>query len=142
MINAQQMADRYMASMKSGETQNRYKQGIDSVTESPMAKAASDEATQLYLRRVQESVTSGKRQAKLMAVPLQRYKDNAKAKADRLASGAETSRAKIVAHFQRFQSIYQQASDAAKALPKGGINEAQARWRASTEVLMAAAGRT
>lgn len=142
MISAQQMADRYLQSMKAGSTQDRYKQGIDSVTESPMAKAATQEATDLYLRRIQESVSSGRRQQKLMAVPLQRYKDNAKAKADRLASGAQAASAKVVAHFQRYQPIYEQASNAAKNLPKGGINEAQARWRASTEVLMAAAGRS
>ena len=141
MLNAQQMADRYKRAMQSADTVAKYKEGINSVTESPMAKAATPEAMDLYLRRVQESVSSGKRARKLMEAPITRYKNNALAKADRISSGAVAAMDKVQAHFQRFAPVYQQASDAAKSLPKGGFSEAQARWAASTQVMMAAAGR-
>lgn len=142
MLTAEQMVQRYQTAMAAGTTVAKYKEGIASVTESPMAKAATPEATDLYLRRVQESVSSGKRQAKLMAVPLQRYKDNATAKADRLASGAKAAIDKSRAHFQKWTPIYANVKDTVKAMPKGGMAEAQARSAKAIEMLMQAAGRT
>lgn len=77
-----------------------------------------------------------------MAVPLQRYKDNAKAKADRLQSGAIASQPKMDAHMAKFHTFYQQASDAAKAIQGTGRDAAKAKVNAVIDVLMDAAGRS
>lgn len=142
MISAEQAVQRYQRGMASGETLTKYKEGVGAVTESPMAKAATPEATELYLRRVQESVSSGKRQRKLLEAPLQRYKDNALAKADRLSSGAKAAIDKVRAHFQKWTPIYQGVKDAVAGMPKGGMAEAQARSAKAIEMLMQAANRT
>lgn len=136
------MVQRYQDAMAASSTVTKYKQGIAGVTESPMAKAASPEATDLYLRRVQESVSSGKRQRKLLEAPLQRYKDNATAKADRLASGAKAANDKLRAHFQKWAPIYQSVHDAVQSMPKGTMDAAKQRAGKAIEMLMQAAGRS
>jgi hypothetical protein len=108
-----------------------------------MEKAASPESEALYLQRVQESVNSGKRSAKLRAADFGNWKTQSKSLgASGLARGAQKGNAKVVAHFQKWGPIYQQASDAAQSLPKGGIDASMARCRAAVAVMMAAAGRT
>ncbi len=141
MKTAEQAAQAYQAAMASGITSQRYKEGVQGVTESPMAKAASVDATQRYLNGIQNAVSSGKRQAALNAVPLQRWKDNAANKgAQRLASGAQAASDKIRQHFVKWTPIYNQVSDTVRAMPKGGLANAQARANAAIQMLMQAAG--
>lgn len=142
MISAEAAVQRYMNGMSSGTAVAKYKEGVQSVTVSPMELAAAPAAMDLYLRRVQESVSSGKRRQKLLEAPLERYKNNALAKADRLASGAKAAADKVRAHFQKWMPIYQNVHDAVKNMPKGGVEEAKARSGKAIEMLMAAAGRT
>lgn len=142
MITAEQAVARYMAGMSSSTATAKYKEGVQAVTESPMEKAASPASMDLYLKRVQDSVTSGRRRDRLLAVPLDRYKSNAIAKADRLASGAKAAADKVRAHFSKWMPIYKSVSDTVKNMPKGGVEEAKARSGKAIEMLMQAAGRT
>lgn len=142
-INTEAAVKRYTDAMASGATKQKYIDGINSVTESPMAKAASPAAMDLYLRRTQESVTSGKRARNLLAAPLSRYKDNATKKgADRLASGAATAVDKVRAHFQKWGPTYQQVSDTVASMPKGTREDAKNRSNKAIDMLMDAAGRS
>lgn len=141
MKTAEQSAQAYQQAMSSGVTSQRYKDGVQGVTESPMAKAATPDATQRYLNGIQQSVTSGRRQQALQAVPLQRWKDNTINKgAQRLASGAQAAADKVRTHFQKWTPIYQQVSDSIAAMPKGGVANAQARSAMAIQMLMQAAG--
>ncbi|HLL33799.1 MAG TPA: hypothetical protein VK545_07890, partial [Streptomyces sp.] len=101
MANPEDMVQSYLQGMRSAGAKERYQRGIESYQGNPMARAA--EADAKYLERVQESVSSGRRRNKLLAVPVQRWKDNAKgAGADRLASGAAKAAEKVRAHFTKF----------------------------------------
>lgn len=143
--NAQQAADNWSASMQSTQTQNKYKNGITNFQGNPMALAAAPDAQTLYKEATAAAVDSGRMAAKLNAVPVSRWKDNAiNIGASQLAVGARKALAKMQSHFQRWMPIYGQASQAARALPKaapGDVNAALARVRASIEVLVANKGK-
>lgn len=130
---------RYLDGMTSGAAKSKYLEGIEAVTESPMEKAAA--ADDLYLQRVEESVRSGKRAAKLRATPLSRWKDNAKKKVDRLASGATASADKVRGHFTKWTPIYEDISRTVQAMPKGSRQAAKDRVAKAIDMLMDAAGR-
>lgn len=137
-----QMAANWNQGMSSPSTAQKYKDGINSFQGNPMALAATDQAQQLYLTNTAASVSSGKRAAKLNSVPVQRWKDNAiNVGSTQLSSGAVKAKQKVADHFTKWQPIYQQASAAAKALPKGGQANALARVQAAMQVMMQAAGR-
>lgn len=139
-LTAEAAVKRYLEATQSGAAKQRYKDGIEKVTESPMAKAA--EADDLYLMRVEESVRSGKRRQKLLNTPMQRWKDNAKNKgADRLASGAAAAADKVRAHFQQWAPVYENISSTVAAMPKGGRENAKARAAKAIDMLMDAANR-
>lgn len=119
-----------------------YTEGINSVTESPMQKAATPEAMQAYQDGVMRSIQSGKRVAALQAAPLATWKQNATTVgAQRLASGAQKAQSKVQAHFQKWAPIYSQASQAAAAVqgPKSQAT-AMAKVAAALQVMMQAAG--
>lgn len=138
----QQSSQNWQQAMSAPATAQKYSAGIDRVTQSPMEQAASAAAMQLYLQRVQDAVTSGRRERALRNADFNVWKTQAKGVgAAGLARGAQKGQGKVQAHFQKWAPIYQQASDAAQSLPKGGFAAAQARWSASTQVLMSAAGR-
>lgn len=134
-----QVTKRYLDGMTSGATKQKYIDGIDAVTESPMEKAAL--AEDLFLARVEESVRSGKRAAKLRATPLSRWKENAKKKADRLTSGAAAAVDKIRAHFTKWLPIYEDVSRTVNAMPKGSRQASKDRAAKAIDMLMDAAGR-
>lgn len=136
------MAANWKAAMQNPQTAAKYKAGIQAVTENPMAKAASPEAEQLYLNNVQLSVSSGKRSAKLNAVPMSRWQGNAiNIGSTLLSSGASKAIDKVTAHFQKWAPIYQQAHTAVQGMPKGGLVNAMARVQAVVQMFMTAAGR-
>lgn len=121
-----------------------YLDGVNAITESPGAAAATPEATNLYLQSVQESVSSGRRQAALTDPGfMSRYKEGATKKgADRLASGAMAAATKQQSVLQKWQPVYQQVRDAVAGMPKGGSANAKARAAAAIDILMAAAGKS
>lgn len=139
--SAEQIVQRYQQAMASGVTAQRYKDGIDAVTQNPMEKAAA--AAPYYLQRVQEAVSSGKYAEKLRQTPMARWKDGAKNKgAARLASGAAQAIDKVRAAAQKWAPIYNQVSETVQAMNKGGLVNAQARSAKAIEMMMSAAGRT
>lgn len=140
--SAEQMASRWGAQMANPATAQAYTQGIDNTTRNPMQMAASAEAQARYVEGTARASTSGRMAAKLNAVPLEAWKTNAKSVgAQRLASGATKARGKVQAHFQKWAPIYQSVSDTVRAMPKGGMANAQARAAAAISMLMQAAGK-
>jgi hypothetical protein len=134
---AAQMAANYQAGMSNPQTATKYTQGVQGVTTSPTAAAATDAAMQAYVTGVQTSVQNGKRAASLNAVTLQQWQQACTTKgAQRLQSGAAAAQAKVQAFFTKFAPVYQQASDAAKAAV-GPI----AKVQAAINVMRTAAGK-
>lgn len=118
--SAADAAKNWADSMSSGVTQNKYKQGVSQVTESPMAKAATPEALNRYLEGVQRAVHSGKQAARLNATSLQSWQAAASGRgASNLAVGATKSKPKVDQAMQRLQPVWQAMRDAAAAVPKG-----------------------
>lgn len=140
---AAQMAAKWGAAMKAPTTRQNYVDGINSTAVNPMEMAASEAATQLYLNKVQQSVASGRRQAALRSASVADWKNNAvNVGANSLSTGATKAANKVQAHFQKWSPIYEQARQAAAAIPKDGtIGGAMAKVQASLQVLMAAAGK-
>lgn len=135
-------AAKWLAAMTGSVARQNYVDGIQGCNVNPMALAA--DADQLYLQQVTDAVNSGRRRTALMAAPPQRWKDNATGKgAQRLADGAKTASPKVVAHFNTWDPIYDQASAAAAAIPKDGTKATAIRKiEAAMDVMMAAAGRS
>ena len=140
-VSAEQAVKRYQDAMSSGLTKQKYLDGVTAVTESPMAKAA--EADDLYLRKVEESVRTGRRRAALMNVTLDKWKANARTKgAERLTGGAVAALDKVRAHFQKWSPIYESMHAAVQGMPKGTTEDALARVRRVIEMAKQAAGKT
>ena len=139
---ADQINKNWVAAMQSATTQAKYKDGIARFQGNPMALAASDASTQKYLSRVQQSVTSGKRAASLNNADPALWKTNAmNIGATGLGTGATKKSAKQLKRVQAWQPIYQQASNAAAAVPDdGGLNAG--KWQAAVQVLKNAKGHT
>lgn len=142
MVSAENAVQRYLDGTGSGNAAKKYADGIEAVTESPMAKAASGVATQKYLESIRKSVESGYRQNRLNAVPLSRWKDGAKGKGkERYASGCRASADKVRAHFQKWAPIYQQISAECAAMPNNSTEDALAKVRRAIEISKQAAGK-
>lgn len=140
--SADQINANWVAAMQSGIAQQKYKDGINRYQGNPMAVAASDASEQKYLAKVQQSVTSGKRNASLMAADPAMWKTNATTiGATGLGTGALKKKAKHLKRMQAWQPVYQQASQAAAAVPDdGGINTG--KWQAAVNVMKNAKGHT
>lgn len=138
----QQMADNWTSAMKAPTTAAKYKQGIQGTTVNPMQAAASPAAQQLYAQNTAAAVASGRMAAKLNAVPMSTWQNNAaNIGAQNLVSGAAKGSSKVSSFFQRWAPIFAQASAAAHAIPRDGtINSAMARVQATLSVLMGAKG--
>lgn len=139
-VDPAQMAAAWKQGM--GSAGAKYTAGINKVTESPMAKAATPEAMQRYVDGVQRSVSSGKRAAALNASPLSTWKTNATTfGASNLAQGAQKGHPKYMAQAQKWAPILAQASQAAAAVtgPKSH-GTAMAKVAANLQVIMTAAG--
>lgn len=136
MLSVENVVKKYVTN--SGNAGQSYKDGINAVTENPMAKAATEDAENRMLAGIQRSM--GKRRSKLLAKTLESWKAAASSKSDRYTSGTRLAADKVRAHFQEWSPTYEQASQAAKALPKGGLENAKARVGAAIEVLMRKAG--
>lgn len=142
MKSADQMAAAWQQAMASPQTAQKYKDGINATTENPMALAAAPDAEARYLAGVTDASTSGRRAAKLNAVPVQRWKTNATTVgAQSIASGATKAKDKVQQHFQRFGPVYAQAKDAARAAKAQGAGPL-ARVAAAINVMRQAAGKS
>lgn len=135
-------AAKWLAALSGSAARQNYVDGINGTTVNPMQLAA--DADQLFLDRVTDSVNSGRRHRALMAASPQKWKENATGKgASRLAEGAKTAAPAVVAHFQKWDPIYEQARQAAAAIPKDGTTAtAMRKVQAAMDVLKAAAGRS
>lgn len=141
MKTAAQMASNWTQAMGNPKTAQNYKDGINGCAVNPMALAATPEAQALYAQNTALAVSSGKMANRLNQTPVQTWKDNAvNVGAQRFQSGATKASAKVQKFFTTWAPIYAQASQAAKALPKGGIANAMARVQAAIGVMMQAAG--
>ena len=139
-VNPGAMAQNWASAMASPTTSAKYTAGVQAVTQSPGAAAATPEALARYAQGCANSVNSGKRAASL-GYSLQSWQTAATQKgAPRLSTGAQMALPKFQAFAQKWAPIYNQASQAASALPKGGLANALARVSASIQVLMQAAG--
>jgi hypothetical protein len=118
--------------------------GIQRTTVNPMALAAADDKLALYAQKCQASVTSGRRKAKLLAADPNLWKTNASTfGVQNWQASFQKAKVKMQNAFNKWQPIYQQASDAAAAVPKSaGLANAAARQQAAMKVLMDAAGTT
>lgn len=110
--------------------------GVDSVTESPMAKAADQQDK--YVRGVQESVQSGRYANNLRAVPLEEWKAAMKGKGKaNMANGVRSlsARAKrnIVANLEYANSVRQQIA----GMPNSTEADAEARMLAAMRLMKA-----
>lgn len=117
-----------------------YKAGIQGVTENPMALAAAqaDKAARNY----QEALMSGRWAQKLMSVPFDQWKQNASVGgSQRLASGVTKGLPKVTKHFQEWGQTYEQAKQAARAIPKDGKAGSMARVAAVYDIMRAKAGK-
>lgn len=124
-MNVETSLANFRESMLSGRTKARYQAGIDKVTDSPMEKAASPEAEQKFLSKIEESVRSGRRSAALRGSSFARWKEQAKIRGgDRIASGATTAAAldKLRNHLNRVKPAYD-AIEAEMKKPHDGSEE-------------------
>lgn len=141
MKTAQQALASWLKSMSSPQTQQNYKDGINAVSVNPMQLAATQEAMDAYQAGVQRSIASGKRAKSLQAADVNQWKANAvNVGATRLASGAQKAQGKYAQKIAPYAAVWPQMRAAARALPKGGLANAQARAAAALAVIMQAAG--
>ena len=123
-----------------GSAGQSYKDGINSVTENPMALAAAqaDKALQNY----QEAITSGRWAQRLQSVSLESWKSAAaNGGSQRLMSGVAKGTPKMQAALQKFAPAYEQAKMAARNIGGSGKAAAMAKVAAVYDILKAAAGK-
>lgn len=105
------------------------KAGVNSVTESPTAKAAQnlDKAAANY----QEAVSSGRMAAKLNAVSTQDWKTSMIDKGlPRIQQGAQQGKANYLKFANSFYPVAAEASQLAKSMPNNNVEEGLNRVRA------------
>lgn len=119
----------------------RIAQGVDNVTVSPTELAAAnlDTAAANY----QEAVTSGRMARALRNVSLADWKDAFKTKGiPRIASGAAAAMPKMEAFNSKWYPIMEAASQQAKRIKKGTIEDSLARVRVIMEAGKKFAGKS
>ena len=126
-LNPTQAADKQVRNLSGSTAQIR--DGVNAVTESPMEKAAANEAG--YLAGVQRAVESGKWAASLRRVDLATWKKNFLEKGiPRIASGAQAAKPKLVAFYTEFfpflDTVERQIAQMPKVTLQDSINRATA----------------
>lgn len=123
-MNAQTIADRYVAGMQGAST--RYKAGVAAVTESPTAKAARN--LEKARRKYNEAIDSGKTAARLNGVSLAQWQALASTKgANNLGAGAAAAKNKVVAYLNVALPYMQQLQAQIQAMPNETEADAEAR---------------
>jgi len=130
------MLKAWLDGMASPAAAANYKDGINRVTESPMAKAVekADDAARSYTR----VVTSEEHKAMMRAYPLSKWKGQATSMAGRLADGAKKASPKYDAFLEKFGGVWDAMLEASMANAGTGIAAAKAKSAAALEVLMMA----
>jgi len=138
---AAQAAQKWMSAMQNPQTAQNYVNGINATTVNPMQLAASSEAMDNYQRGVARAIANGKRVRKLNAADVGMWKQNATSVgAQNLKSGAQKGAPKYTKGVQPYESVWAQMRQAARSLPKGGLQNATNRVNAALAVMMQAAG--
>lgn len=132
MRTPQQIAQRWSTGI-AGAGQ-AYKDGIQGVTENPMAKAAAnlDKAAARY----QDAVSSGRMAASLNAVPVAFWKTQCSNGASKLTSSGTKGAPKMEKFAKNATPIWQGMKAAAASAP----DDPKAKFGAAIDVLMAAKG--
>ena len=104
-----------------------------------MQLAATAAAQQKYLTNTAAVVNNSSFANKLRSIPFTTWQTGCTGVGmQRFATGAVKGTPKVQAFFQKWAPIYQQASAAAHALPKGGLQNAMARVQAALTIMIAA----
>lgn len=110
------------------------KDGVSAVTQAPGQKAAA--AAELYRRKVNEAVDSGRFQSQTAAVSLESWRQDYITKGipamTARAAGAQDKVARFLAFWL---PITEQASQAVQAMPKGSLEDSKARMLRNLEIL-------
>lgn len=105
-----------------------YKRGVERVTESPTALAATPDAMQRYVAGCNESVTSGRRAAALNRVSLSDWKTASVVKgAPRIGPGANASKDKYNKFMAEWLPHMEEGKRKLSSMPKGGVENGIAR---------------
>lgn len=137
--SAQQAADNWANAMAMAA--QRYTEGVQSVTESPTAKAARN--LDKYARATAAAVSSGRMAAALGSVTLQQWQDAAVKKgAQGIAQAGQMSKPAFLAAAQKKESVWQQQRDAVSSMPSGGTANALARVAKVIQIAKQSAGKT
>jgi hypothetical protein len=143
VVDPARMAQNWQSGMGSAQATANYKAGVQSVTTSPGALAATPDAIQRYLDGVNQSVASGRRQAALNAVSLQYWQNQAINKgAPRLATGAAAALPKFQSFSQKIAPLLTQISAHVAGMPKGGFANAVSRSSYAIQQMLAFAGKS
>lgn len=138
MLTLQQMADKYQSRL--GASQKAYQDGINGVTESPMAKAVAqlDVAKQNYI----QAIDSGRMAAGLNNVTLAQWKQAATSTgASRLAASAPVAKEKWMKRMQVLMPDIQAAAETVRRMPKGTLEYGKARALAMIDAMAALKGK-
>lgn len=139
---AAQAQTNWANAMSAPTTAQKFTQGVQGVTQSPNAAAASPQAIQKYANSTAQAVASGRLAAGNQAVTLQQWQQAAAAGAASLASGASKGKAKYGVKAQQLQGAWQAARDAANAIPSDGtVATAVAKVQAAITAMKAAVGK-
>jgi len=123
-LTSTQAADKLIRNL--GAATESIRQGVDSVKESPMEKAAQN--PEAFLAGVNRSVTNGKWQAGLRRVSLDQWKQLFKEKGiPRIASGAQAARSKIISFYDEFLPYLDRGVEQVKAMPNATLEDNIAR---------------
>jgi len=133
MINVNAAVEKWQRNMiASAES---VKAGVNSVTESPTAKAAAQ--ADRYVQGVQMAVANGKWQAGLNAVSLQQWKDSVIAGIPAIAAGVTKAKPKMANFLGQFLPFVDNIAQQVRAMPKGGVENGIARASAMIRGLAA-----
>jgi hypothetical protein len=115
--------------------------GINQLTESPMAKAAAPDAMSAYAAGCAASITNGRRARGLAKMDLGGYKNRCNLKQSNLGVGARAAAPQMAGVFTNLIPIWQSMKSAAHAVggPRG-VNSV-AKFQAAFQALMSGVGK-
>lgn len=121
---------------KMTQASQAYKDGIQSVQEHPGDAAIAQQSR--MLQNLTQAVTSGKWAAGLKKQTLEQWKQSAAQKgAERLATGAEKAKQKMMNHMTAVAPTLEAIKAKVRSMPKGGLENGMARARAAAELMIA-----
>lgn len=98
------------------------KEGVQSTDKNPMVRAA--EQKDKYLARVTESVNNGTYEARLRAVPMERWRDNTINKGiPRISQGVDSAMSKMEDFFSELLPFQERLSERIEAMPDTTLDD-------------------